>query len=87
MQKGKSYLKESGYFFGKVKTLRCILDNAILVTADKVGLYPSILHQASLIALMEAFDKRFSKKIPTDDLTMTKFVLSNNFLKFNSDTF
>ena len=65
----------------------CIPDNAILVTADIVGLYPSIPHQTGLIALKEALDKRLLKKIPTDDLIkIAEFVLSNNFLEFNSDT-
>ena len=63
----------------KRKTLGCIPDNAILVTADVVELYPSIPHQAGLIALKEALDKSLSKKIPTDDLIrMTEFVLSNS---------
>ena len=70
------------------KTLRRIPDNAILVTAGVVGLYPSIPHQACLIALKKALDKRPLKKIPTDNLIkMAKFVLSNNFFEFNSDTF
>ena len=88
MQGGKSYIKDSGHFLEKIKTLRCIPDNALLVTADVVGLYPSIPHQAGLIALKEALDKRLLKKIPTDDLIkMAEFVLSNNFFEFNSDTF
>ena len=63
----------------KRKTLGCIPDNVILVTADVVGLYPSIPHQAGLIALKEALDKSLSKKIPTDDLIrMAEFVLSNS---------
>ena len=88
MQSGKSYNKDSRHFLEKIKTLGCIPDNAILVTADVVGLYPSIPHQAGLIALKEALDKSLSKKIPTDNLIkMTEFVLSNNFFEFNSDTF
>ena len=51
MQSGKSYIKDSGHFLEKIKTLGCIPDNAILVTADVVGLYPSIPHQAGLISL------------------------------------
>ena len=63
----------------KRKTLGCIPDNAILVTADIVGLYPSIPHQAGLTAFKEALDKSLSKKIPTDDLIrMAEFVLSNS---------
>ena len=88
MQSGKSYIKDSGHFLEKIKTLGCIPDNAILVTADVVGLYPSIPHQAGINALKEALDKRPLKKIPTDDLIkMAEFVLSNNFFEFNSDTF
>ena len=37
--------------------MECIIDNAILVIADVVGLYPSIIHQGSLIALKEALGK------------------------------
>ena len=63
----------------KRKTLGCIPDNAILATADVVGLYPSIPLQAGLIALKEAIDKSLPKKIPTDDLIrMAEFVLSNS---------
>ena len=59
-----------------------------MVTADGVGLYPSIPHQAGIIVLKEALDKRLLKKIPTDDLIkMAEFLLSNNIFEFNSDTF
>ena len=59
----------------KIKTLECVPNNAILVTAD-------------VNSLKEANDKRPLKKIPTDDLIkMAEFVLSNNFFEFNSDTF
>ena len=52
----------------KRKTLGCIPDNAILVTADVVGVIP----EARL-------DKSLSKNIPTDDLIrMAEFVLSNS---------
>ena len=88
MQSGKSYIKHSGHFLEKIKTLGCIPNNAILVTAGVVGLYSSIPHQTGLIPLKEALDKSLSKKIPTDDLIkMAEFVLSNNFFEFNSDTF
>ena len=84
----QSGIKNSRHFLEKTKTLRRIPDNAILVTAGVVGLYPSIPHQAGLIALKKALDKRPLKKIPTDNLIkMAKFVLSNNVFEFNSDTF
>ena len=88
MQSGKTCIKDSGHFLEKIKTLRCIPDNAVLVTADLVGLYPSIPLQTNLIALKEALDKRLLKKIRTDDLIkMAEFALSNNFFEINSDTY
>ena len=75
MQSGKSYIKDSGHFLEKIKTLGCLPDNVILVTADLEGLYPSIPHQVGLIVLKEALDKRLLKKIPTGDLIkMAEFV-------------
>ena len=73
---------ETGSFLEKIKTSGCIPDNnAILVTADVVGSYPSIPHQAGLIALKEALYKRLSRNKPTTDLIkMGEFVFSNNFL-------
>ena len=42
MQSGRSYIKASGNFLKKIKNLGFLPENAILVTADEVGLYPSI---------------------------------------------
>ena len=85
MQKGWSYIKDSGDFINKTKNLSTIPDNVILVTADVVGLYPSIPHEAGLRALREALDKQDKKCIPTEDLVkMAEFVLKNNFFEFNS---
>ena len=88
MQSGKSYITDSGHFLEKIKTLGLLPDNAILVIADEVGLYPSIPHQTGFIALKEASDKRVLKKMPTDGLMkMAEFVLSSNFFEVNSGTF
>ena len=60
-----------------------ILFSALLVTADVVGLYPNIPHEAGLKALKEALDKRKNRNIPTNDLTrMTEFVLKHNYFEF-----
>ena len=61
MQKGKSYIKDSGDFINKIKELQSIPDGAILVTSDVVGLYPSIPHEAGLKALKDALDNRENK--------------------------
>ena len=61
-----------------------IPQDAIIVTADVVGLYPSILHDASLETLKKELDNQENKKISTDDLTkMVVFVLKNNYFEFN----
>ena len=68
MQNGWSYIKDSNNFIKKIKHKKNIPDNAILVTADVVGLYPSIHHEAGLRALKEALDRRKEKKISSEDL-------------------
>ena len=84
MQNGWSYIKDSNNFIKKIKHLKNIPDNAILVTADVVGLYPSIPHEAGLRALKEVLDRREEKKISTEDLVkMAEFVLKNNYFEFN----
>ena len=45
MQKGKLYIRDSGNFLEKIKNVSTLPENTILVTADVVGLYPSIPHQ------------------------------------------
>ena len=85
MKKELSYIRDSQHVLEKIKTIGSIPENAILVTADEVGLYPNIPHQVGLKALMEALEKRDIKKIPTEDLVkMTEFVLNNNIFEFNS---
>ena len=48
--------KDSRDFIKKTRDLGSIPENAILVTADVVGLYPSIPHEAGLKALRELLD-------------------------------
>ena len=48
MQSGWSYNKDSGDFLKKIKNVGNIPENAILVTADVVGLYPNIPHNVGL---------------------------------------
>ena len=62
MQKGNSYIRDSGHFLEKIKNISTLPENAMLVTADVAGLYPSIPHQAGLSALREALENRLVKK-------------------------
>ena len=80
MQGGWSYIND---FIKKTKNLGSIPKNAILVTTDVVGLYPSISHEAGLKALREVLDKR-EHSIPTSGLLrMADFMLKNNYFEFN----
>ena len=75
MHEGWSYVKDSGDFIKKLKNIDHIPQDAIMVTADFVGLYPSIHNDAGPEALRKALDNRENKKISTDDLTkMAEFV-------------
>ena len=58
MQEGWSYIKDSGDFIKKLKNIDHIPQDAIMVTADVVSLYPSIPHDAGLKALRKALDNR-----------------------------
>ena len=51
MRNSNSYIRDSSHFLEKIKNIRSIPDNAMLVTADVVGLYPSIPHSAGINSL------------------------------------
>ena len=88
MQKGKSYTRDSGHFPEKIKNISTLPENAILVTADVVGLYSIISYQVGLSPLKEALENTSVKIIPTETLIkMAEFVLKNNLFKFNSKVF
>ena len=75
-------------FLEKTRIICTPPENAVLVTADVVGLYPSISHEAGLIALKEALENRSVKKIPTESLIkMAEFALKNNLFEFNNKVF
>ena len=48
MQSSWSYIENSGDFLRKIKQIVNLPENSILVTADVVGLYPSIPHGLGL---------------------------------------
>ena len=86
MQNGKSYIRDSGDFFQKVKNLKNVPDSAILVTVDVVGLYLSKPHESGLEVLKKRLEEREKISVPTQDLVqMAQFVLENNFFEFNGE--
>ena len=74
-KKGQSYIKDTDDFVDKIKNINAIPWNVTLVAVDVGGLYPSILHQASLEALKETLDKIKLVK-------MTEFVLKTNYFQY-----
>ena len=60
MQESWSYIKDSGDFLKKIKNIGKIPEGAILVSADVIGLYPSISHGAGLEALQKRLNERDS---------------------------
>ena len=81
-----SYIKDTNEFLLKLKNLRKVPDNAILITANVVGLYPNIPHNEGLEVLKKRIDNFYEKSIPTEDLfKMAEFVLKNNYFEFKSN--
>ena len=84
MQNGASCTKDSNNFMNKFKNVD-IPNDALLVTADAVGLYFSIPHEVGLKALRNALENKNYKEILTENLVkMEKHyyqiqLLSTNF--------
>ena len=78
-QNVKSYIKDTNDFLCKLNKIGKLPDNAIMVTVDVVGLYPSIPHDEGLKAMRVALDKRAKKDVSTDSLCeLAEIVLKNN---------
>ena len=84
LQVSWSYIKDPAESINKTDQIGDIPENPILVTADIVGLYPSIPNKAGLQALKNTLEKRGQKHIHTEKLiNMAEFVLKINFFEFN----
>ena len=80
MQSAKSYIKDTSDFFRKLTELGEVPENAILVTADLMNLYPSIQHLDTSEPLPVKLEERVDKSIALGDLLqMAKFVLKQLF--------
>ena len=58
----RSYVKDTQDFLENFRYLGKVPSNAIIVTADTVGQYPSIPHEAGLKARCEKKGERVGKK-------------------------
>ena len=84
MQDSNSYIRNSGHFLERLENISTFPENAILVTADVVGLHLSIPHEAGLSALKKTPENRSMKKITTENLIkMAEFVLKSTLFEFN----
>ena len=59
---------DTGDFLENLKAVNEILKGTILVTADVVGLYPSIPHDGGLEVLRKQYDKFKDKIVHTEDI-------------------
>ena len=79
MRSTSSHIRNSKDFIDKINRIKSIPKNAILVTADVIGLYSCILHVAGLKVLKSALYARENKFIPTEKLLkMAEFVRKSN---------
>ena len=85
MKSRVSYIKDTNDFLFKLKNLGKIPENASPVTADVVGLYPSIPHDEGLEVLRKQLNAFDNKSILTEHLVkMAEFVLKNNYFESKS---
>ena len=85
MKSAKSCIKDTSDFLRKLSDLGKLPENAILVTADVVGSYPSIPHAYGLEALSGKLEEPEYESIATEGiLQMARFVLKNNFFELDS---
>lgn len=78
-------MRDTNDFLQRHKELHSAPQNALLVTADVAGLYPSIPHQDGSEALSIKLDQREEKVIPIENiLEMAWFVLKDNYFEFDS---
>ena len=84
LKQGESHVKGTGNFLEKLERVEGIPKGAILVTADVVGLHPSIPYDGGLKILRKQYDKFKDKMVPTEDIIkMADFVLKNNLFEFD----
>ena len=85
MKQGESYIRDTGDFLAKLKAARELPKGAILVTADVVGLYPSIPHSEGCDIFKKHYENYPNKKVPTEDIgKMADFALKNDLFEFDS---
>ena len=69
-----------------MKRIGKVPEGSFPVTADVVGLYPSIPQKEGILALKSKLEEQTSSKIPTNDLAKSaECVLKNNFFEYSNE--
>ena len=76
MKQGESYIRDTGECLAKLKAAGEVPKGAILVTADVVGLYPSIPHSEGLDILKKP-SEHYPNKVSTEHIVK----MADSFLK------
>ena len=83
-----SYVKDTNHFLLLLAGLGDIPGDALLCTADVVGLYPSIPRDEDLEAMRCALDSRRNPGVSTSSLVnLAKVVLENNVFEFDGKVY
>ena len=86
--KVKSYIRDTTDLINKIKHIKRLPHNAILVTMDVRSLYSNIKHHDGISALKKCLDNRISKEPPTEVLiTLMNHILTLNNFNFNGRHF
>jgi len=82
-QRSKSYIRDTKYFLNKIRKLKNLPANTILVTMDVASLYTNIDHQEGADICFQHLENRTSKTIPSTLLKkLILFVLRSNIFRF-----
>ena len=62
MKNGNTYIRDSSHSLERIKNIRSTPDNAMLITADVVGLHPNIPHSVGLNYLKKPLKTELTNK-------------------------
>ena len=83
-KKGKSYLRNTKDFLCKLRCIKSLPENAILVTMDVISLYTNIDHTEGAESCYNKLESRTDKKISSSLLRkLILLVLQSNIFRFN----
>ena len=81
-----SFVKDTNDFLHKLRNMETLLEGAILVSLDVVGLYPHIPHAEGLEAIRHVINERENPEMPTGLIVdLAELVLKNNNFEFNGN--